>query len=341
MQNQTPKESPPPPAQQILTSQPVHSDSLFIGTETGSLLQWSTRLRKFLKHYGKLLTGGIAASTTTADKKHLFIGDESSNLKQISIKLQKVTYDYPRLLNTTILSIATTHNNQHLLVGCFLELRLYQINNHKLVKKHHFPSAIGSVITTPDNQWAFVGLLEGSVCQISLDSHILITDFGKVTHQPIYSMAVTRDNNFLITGGGDFHVRKISIKSQEVVKDFCRKDQMFIKTIQLAPGDQSLFVFGRHCGLKLIDLTDERVIKDFGNVHSCSAYWFQGILVTRSGEYLFTSGNNGGFKQWSVRGGEYIFGCGDNRGSKKWSVRGRALMQDFGKLTRQINCICD
>jgi WD40 repeat protein len=322
MQNQTPKESSPPPAQQILTLQPVHSDSLFIGTETGSLLQWSTRQRKFLKHYGQLLTGGIAASTTTADKKHLFIGDVSGNLKQISIKLQKVTYDYPRLLKTTILSIATTPNNQYLLVGCFLELRLYQLNNHKIVKKHHFPSAINSVITTSDNQWAFVGLQVGSICQISLDSHTVIKSCNKTTCQPIYSMAVTRDNNFLITGGSDFfHVGKISIKSQEVVKDFCRKDRMFIKTIQLAPGDQSLFVYGRHCVLKLIDLTDGRVIKDFGNVHSSNAYWFQGILVTRSGEYLFTSGNNGGFKQWSVRG--------------------RALVQDFDKLTPQINCVCD
>ena len=133
MEYETPKESPPPPAQQTLISQPVHSDSLFI-TQYGSVLQYSIRSRKFLKHYGKLLKLDIAASTTSADKKHLFIGDEYGNVKQISIKLQKVTHDFEKIVNTVYLSMATTFDNEYVFLGCGIELKQYQISSHELVK---------------------------------------------------------------------------------------------------------------------------------------------------------------------------------------------------------------
>jgi hypothetical protein len=60
-------------------SKSQHSDSLFIGCENGILMQWSIRQRKVIKHYGKIMNSGIAASTTTADKKLLFLADDKGH----------------------------------------------------------------------------------------------------------------------------------------------------------------------------------------------------------------------------------------------------------------------
>ena len=56
-----------PLAGQIVKSQ--LSDSLFIGSGEGGLLEWSVRQRKVIKNYGNIMTDGISTLRTTPDKK--------------------------------------------------------------------------------------------------------------------------------------------------------------------------------------------------------------------------------------------------------------------------------
>jgi hypothetical protein len=53
----------------------AHSTSFFFGNGDGSLIQWSIRLRKILKHYGLMMPAEIIALKTMADGKHLFLSD--------------------------------------------------------------------------------------------------------------------------------------------------------------------------------------------------------------------------------------------------------------------------
>ena len=135
-------------------------------------------------------------------------------------------------------------------------------------------------------------------------------------------MAVSRDSKFLINlGGDDGHVKKISIPSQKVVKDFGRISDGFIATIQLASGDKNLFVYDGNSNLKLIDLTDATTVHYLERVQKSRNYGHQSMLVTRDGEHLFISTENGELKQWSARG--------------------RALVRYFGNLADNIRSICD
>jgi hypothetical protein len=165
-----------------------------------------------------------------------------------------------------------------------------------------------------------VGLVGSSLLQICNDSQTIIKDYAEIHADIIRSMAVTRGSNFLITCEDDMHVKKISIESQEVVKDFPLKCGYY-QTIMLAPGDDSLFVYYVNCGLKLIDLADGGIIKDFGRCHNGIPHYSRGMLVTRDGEYLFTTSYEGGLNQSSV-------------GAK-------TLVRDFGNLGQEIFSICD
>jgi len=113
---------------------------------------------------------------------------------------------------------------------------------------------------------------------------------------------VTSDNKFLITSCSSKRVRAVSIENQEVVKDFRRVCSGLIETIQLSPNDSSIYIYDCNCCLKEIRLADGAKIKDYGKVHEKSANWFQRMLVTRDGQYLFTSSDDGNLKQFSVRG---------------------------------------
>ncbi len=75
MGNKFLKNTPPPLANYIVMSQPKHSDSLFIGDGWGRLQQTSTRQRKVIKHYGKMMESLICSLKTSPDKKHLYIYD--------------------------------------------------------------------------------------------------------------------------------------------------------------------------------------------------------------------------------------------------------------------------
>lgn len=146
-----------------------------------------------------------------------------------------------------------------------------------------------------------MGLQGGSLYQIYIEIQTVIKDYGKIDNIPMISVAVARDNNFWVVYSQDDHVRKISITSQRVVKEFGKIYDNLIQAIALPPGDKSLFVFDGECNLKLIELDYGKRIKDFGRVHPGDVDHFQRTLVTRDGEYLFTSDNGGGLKQCSVR----------------------------------------
>jgi WD40 repeat protein len=217
--------------------------------------------------------------------------------------------------------MATTSDSQYLFVSCQKNLKQFRVADYELVKEYTFKSRIGSVVTTFDRKHAFVGISNGSLHQICIDSQKVIKNYGKIHSDPIISMAVSRDNNFLVTGGEDKRVTKISIPNQIVVKDYSKICHYSVAGIQLAPGDESLFVYDGECNLKLIDLTDGTIIHDFALIHKGFAYGIQSMLVTKDGEWLFT--------------------CSSDGKLKKWSVRDRALEQDFGKLAHRIRSICD
>jgi hypothetical protein len=204
------------------------------------------------------------------------------------------------------------------------QILIWKNRQEGILKSARIPYPLGtriqSVITTFDRKHAFAGLVDGSLRQICIDSQKVIKNYGKVHETCIISIAVSRDNSFLITSGEDQRVLKISITHQKVVKDFGRICKQEIKFIQLAPGDESLFVYDNGCHLKLIELTDGTTVHDFGRVHYSITDGFQQSLVTRDGEYLFTSCYHGFLQQWSVRG--------------------RALVQDFGELSYNIWSVC-
>lgn len=152
------------------------------------------------------------------------------------------------------------------------------------------------MITTPDNKYAFVGLVVSSLNQICIDSQTIIKDYGEINADIIRPMAVTTDSNSLITFGDDMRVKKISIESQEGVKDSPLKFGYY-QTIMLAPGDDSLFVYDVNCGLKFIDLADGGIIKDYGRCKNGKPHYSRGLLVTRDKESLFTKSYEGELKQ--------------------------------------------
>jgi WD40 repeat protein len=197
----------------------------------------------------------------------------------------------------------------------------YRIDDHQFVRRYKLNYIIYSITTTLDSKHIFVGLPNGSLHQICIDSGKLIKDYGKIHDEPIFSMVVTRDNNFLITCCSDETVKKISITKQRVEKDFGQILGHSFRTMQLAPGDESAFVYNYDCDLKLIDLTDGTTIKHFGEVHNDLANFSQRIEVTRDRQYLFTSSNQDGLKQFSVRD--------------------RALVQDFSRLGHEICSISE
>jgi WD40 repeat protein len=176
------------------------------------------------------------------------------------------------------------------------------------------------VVTTFDGKHAFVGLFDGTLYQICIDSQKVIKNYGKIHDTAINSMAVSRDNKFLITGGFDQRILKISIPNQKVVKQFRKIMNYYTKTIHLGPGDESLFVFDCEGNLKLIELTDGTTVHDFGRVYNGEVLGLEQSLVTRDGEHLFTS---------------------IDQELKQWSVRGRAPLRDFGELTHSIGSMCD
>jgi hypothetical protein len=94
------------------------------------------------------------------------------------------------------------------------------VDDHELIKDYVFSEHISSLVTTLDSKHAFVGLSDGSLQQICIDSQVVIKEYGEFSLDPINSMAVTRDNNFLIAGHTSGAVSKISIPSQQLVKDF-------------------------------------------------------------------------------------------------------------------------
>jgi WD40 repeat protein len=220
-----------------------------------------------------------------------------------------------------MISIATTLDSQYTFVGCKKNLKQYRVDDHELLKEYPLNYDIGSVVTTFDGKHAFVGLLDGFLQQICLDSKKVIKKYGKIHERGIHSMAVSRDNSFLITGGGDKRILKISIPKQKVVKHFAKIMNYPIVGIQLAPSDESLFVYDHACYLKLIKLTDGTTVHDFGRVHNGGVYGYQQSLVTRDGKHLFTSSGDGDLKQWSVRD--------------------RAPERVFGGLTHSIRSMCD
>jgi hypothetical protein len=56
-----------------------HSESLFIGYKDGTMAQWSIRLKKLTKDYGKVTGDYITTMRTTPHKKLLILGDNSFN----------------------------------------------------------------------------------------------------------------------------------------------------------------------------------------------------------------------------------------------------------------------
>jgi hypothetical protein len=89
------------------------------------------------------------------------------------------------------------------------------------------------------------------------------------------------------------------------------------------PDGGSLLVYRIDCMLAVLDLSDGKMGKDFGmeRFGSGTTHCLQQMLLTRNGEYLWTSNDESRVSQWSVRD--------------------KALVQASGVLKSGINCICD
>ena len=129
---------------------PQNSDSLFIGCEPRSLLQWSTRQGKLIKAHREIMPYEISALRTTADKKHLSIGDNPGNLKQMSLQNHRVTHDFGQLDHGSISSLATTPDNHYVFVVCGAGLKQFQVNSHALDRTYVLIHEIFSVVKSWD-----------------------------------------------------------------------------------------------------------------------------------------------------------------------------------------------
>jgi hypothetical protein len=216
MESQNSNESPAPVpalANQTVIPTPQHSDSIFISTDQGRLLQWSTRNRKVTKNFGQILNYRIDTSKTTPDKKYLFISDYKGNMKQICLRSQKVSHDYGKITDDGIYFIATTSDNNYTFVACGSLLKQYSVSSHKLIHSYPFDTSISSIITTLDSKHAFVGLTDGSLLQIYIFTQKVIKEYGIEDSGGdfILAMAVTKDSKFLVIGYYTGTMKKISI----------------------------------------------------------------------------------------------------------------------------------
>ena len=265
----------------------------------------------------------ITALTTTIDKKYLFVGDWSGIQKQIDVKDQNVTHEYGKV-HDGITSMATTFDTKYLFtIGWGADnLKQFRIIDHQLIKTYNVLSFITSIIITFNDKDLFVGNDDGYLKQICVEKREVIKEYGRIHTSWINSMAVTRDNNYLITSSEDKNIKKVSIINKEVVKDFGEICSNCINTIQMTSDNENLFVFDGGYNLKLIELTDGNIIKDFSKIHDYSSWNYKpkATVLTTGGQFLFTISEQGYLKQFCVKD--------------------RTLIQDFGKIAKNIVSIC-
>lgn len=157
-----------------------------------------------------------------------------------------------------------------------------------------------SITPTPENNYVFFGSADGSLD--SIDRESMTMKPWKVGSKIIYTMAVSKDSKWLFTASYDRTVKKLAIAEGTFGQDFGHTMPERVAIIGLEEGDESLFAYENSCNLKLISAADEMEIKYFKNPHIAGLGWHgrsHHMLVTRDGEYLFTTFADSGFKQWS------------------------------------------
>jgi len=147
--------------------------------------------------------------STTANKKYLFVGGDEGQLKRIDLVTHHVSHGFGQPSDGIIGGMATTYDNQYLFThDGEKELNQYRIDDHQLIKEYKPNHYICSVVATFDNRHVFVGLDNGCVYQICVETQKFIKCFEKIHHNVIPSMAVTRNSLFLITSSRDGDVKK-------------------------------------------------------------------------------------------------------------------------------------
>jgi hypothetical protein len=107
---------------------------------------------------------------TTPSKRYLFIGGSNGEYKQIDLHNQTVIFTHygPGLPDSIEDSNVMTlsHDNKYLFACYSMSVVQHEINHPFNKKSYQFDGYTQIVITTYDNKWAFVALIDGSVSQI-------------------------------------------------------------------------------------------------------------------------------------------------------------------------------
>jgi hypothetical protein len=186
------------------------------------------------------MSGEIISIKTSDDKKHLFINDSDGWWKHINVQNQKAMDGDVGTGQSGICEIVTTPDNQYVFTGSGAWLQQYSIDAQEFInpKKTNFDQTITSIVTTFDSKYVFIGLQNGALHQLCVDSQESVYSYGCMGTPTVWgsgdksigSMAVTKDNSYLFITTG-YYLKKISvatfhfrnfkyITNQELVQDF-------------------------------------------------------------------------------------------------------------------------
>lgn len=94
------------------------------------------------------------------------------------------------------MTITTTFDNEQFFASDGNLLVQFRVDDHTFLRKYRVSATICSTVATFDNKYVFVGLLNGTLTKICIQSQKATINFGGIRHKDLREMLIPRDSNF-------------------------------------------------------------------------------------------------------------------------------------------------
>ena len=225
-----------------ILSMAITSDNQYLFTLGRELKQWDITSDSQLKNYGFPLENeavNLLCHTSSADNL-ISLGLTSDNKFQLTglafgktimwnIQKQKLIKSFGKS-NDTAHSIIVTSDNNQLLVMANGSLKQFDINTQKMMndydkKNHPMLSSANSTVVTSDNQYLFVGHINGDVMQWNINKQIFVRNYVGFHQDSVTSMVVTNDNQYLFSADNQGYLKQWDIQGEKLCEQFRVSEQ--------------------------------------------------------------------------------------------------------------------
>lgn len=246
-----------------------------------------------------------------------------------------------------------------------MEAENLQINtlHHKLAFEEEFEHSkchIASIAITPNNQFLFIGINDGTLKQYNLKRHNkLQKDYGRVHRDLIKTMTILPDGKILFTGSFDHHLKQWNIKYQQLIRDWTMVHTGQLRCMKLCLDSTVLVTSGGDMTIKKQDIRSGKILCN--SVTKIHQYTVTRIAITPDEEYVFTGSTDMHMKQWKLENfelvkdwgaihrhyvsglaitpdGQYVFSGSFDRHIKQWSIHEQNLYKDYGAVHDHYIC---